>query len=49
MEALLKGPYQTAIGPIRFNASHELADNPYQLLEWKTGRFWPAPPPADAD
>lgn len=49
MEALLKGPYQTAIGPILFNASHELADNPYQLLEWKTGRFWPAPPPADAD
>jgi branched-chain amino acid transport system substrate-binding protein len=43
-DALLKGPHQTAIGPIRFNARHELADNPYQLLQWRNGRFVSAPP-----
>ena len=43
LEALLKGPYQTAIGPIRFSAGHELADNPYRLLQWQDGRFVPAP------
>ncbi|HTO31270.1 MAG TPA: branched-chain amino acid ABC transporter substrate-binding protein [Pararhizobium sp.] len=42
-EALLKGPYQTAIGPIRYNADHELADNPYRLLQWQNNRFVPAP------
>lgn len=42
-EALMKGPYQTAIGPIRFSANHELADNPYRLLQWQNGRFIPAP------
>ncbi|WP_438748143.1 branched-chain amino acid ABC transporter substrate-binding protein [Pararhizobium sp. O133] len=41
-EALLKGPYQTAIGPIRYNANHELADNPYRLLQWQNNRFVPA-------
>ncbi len=43
-DALLKGPYQTAIGPIRYNANHELADNPYQLLQWQNNRFVPTPP-----
>lgn len=43
-DALLKGPYQTAIGPIRYNANHELADNPYQLLQWQNNRFVPASP-----
>lgn len=37
--ALLKGPYQTVLGPIRFDAGHELADNPYRLLVWRNGRF----------
>ncbi|WP_275782772.1 branched-chain amino acid ABC transporter substrate-binding protein [Pararhizobium gei] len=41
--ALLKGPYQTAIGPVRFDAGHELGDNPYRLLVWRNGRFVPAP------
>ncbi len=40
-EALLKGPYQTVLGPIAFNAGHERADNPYRLMQWQSGRFVP--------
>lgn len=40
-EALLKGPYQTIVGPIAFNAGHERADNPYHLMQWQSGRFVP--------
>jgi branched-chain amino acid transport system substrate-binding protein len=43
LDALAKGPYQTVLGPIRFNASHELTDNPYRLLEWQNNRFVTAP------
>ncbi|MFB2553241.1 ABC transporter substrate-binding protein [Ensifer soli] len=39
--ALVDHPYPTAIGEIRFTAGHELADNPYRLLEWRNGRFVP--------
>lgn len=42
-DALAKDPYQTVLGPIRFNASHELTDNPYRLLEWQYNRFVTAP------
>ncbi|OBZ92419.1 amino acid ABC transporter [Pararhizobium polonicum] len=42
-DALMKGPYPTVIGSIRFNAGHELADNPYRLLQWQGSRFIPAP------
>ena len=44
LAALAKGPYQIVLGPIRFNANHELADNPYRLLEWQNNRFVAAPP-----
>ncbi|MCV9960523.1 ABC transporter substrate-binding protein [Pararhizobium sp. BT-229] len=48
-QALAKGPYPTAIGSIRFNAGHELAENPYRLLEWRNGRFVPAPAVSGAE
>lgn len=46
--AMAKGPYRTVLGPIRFDGGHELADNPYRLMEWRQGRFRPAPPVAPA-
>lgn len=44
--ALSKGPYATALGPIRFDGGHELAENPFRLMEWRDGRFQPLPAPA---
>lgn len=38
-EAIMKTSTQTAIGPVSFDANHELAINPYQLLEWRDGAF----------
>lgn len=38
-DALLKGPYMTVLGPIRFNSSHEQAQSPYRLMQWQDGRF----------
>ncbi|MBB4953475.1 branched-chain amino acid transport system substrate-binding protein [Agrobacterium vitis] len=38
-DALEKTRVQTAIGTISFGADHDLADNPYQLLEWRDGAF----------
>jgi branched-chain amino acid transport system substrate-binding protein len=38
-DALLKGPYTTVLGPIRFNSSHEQAQSPYRLMQWQDGRF----------
>jgi branched-chain amino acid transport system substrate-binding protein len=32
-------PFDTVIGRIAFDAGHELADNPYQLLQWRAGAF----------
>ncbi|MBW8447483.1 MAG: branched-chain amino acid ABC transporter substrate-binding protein [Arenimonas sp.] len=29
----------TVIGPIAFDESHELSENPYRLMEWRGGRF----------
>lgn len=46
-DALLKASYPTVIGAIRFDAGHELADNPYRLMEWRQGRFVDAPPPGE--
>jgi branched-chain amino acid transport system substrate-binding protein len=43
LDALAKGPYQTVLGSLRFNANHELAENPYRLLEWQNNRFITAP------
>lgn len=31
--------FGTVIGPIAFTAQHELADNPYRLMEWRGDRF----------
>lgn len=38
-DAIAKTTVQTVIGPISFDAHHELSDNPYQLLEWRDGAF----------
>ncbi|OJF93361.1 branched-chain amino acid ABC transporter substrate-binding protein [Pararhizobium antarcticum] len=43
LEGFSKGPYPTVLGPIRFDTGHELADNPYQLMQWQNGRFVPVP------
>ncbi|AMM84944.1 ABC transporter substrate-binding protein [Martelella sp. AD-3] len=40
-EALLNHTFDTAIGPVRFTARHELADNPFFLLRWQNGEFVP--------
>lgn len=33
--------FSTALGPVAFGADHELAGNPYRLLEWRGGTFVP--------
>lgn len=33
------GTFDTVIGQIRFDARHELTDNPYRLLEWHADHF----------
>lgn len=38
-DALMKGPYATVLGPIRFNSAHEQAERPYRLMQWQDGRF----------
>ncbi|KQS79142.1 amino acid ABC transporter [Rhizobium sp. Leaf384] len=43
-DALSKAAYPTVLGTIRFDAGHELADNPYRLMMWQQGRFIDAPP-----
>jgi len=43
LDGLAKGPYPTVLGPIRFDKEHELADNPYRLMQWQNGRFVPVP------
>jgi branched-chain amino acid transport system substrate-binding protein len=44
---LASGNLTTAIGPIRFNEERELADNPFQLLEWHGAGFRPSPAATD--
>lgn len=41
LSSLKTRTFQTAIGQIRFDTAHELADNPYRLLEWRGGEFLP--------
>lgn len=36
--------WQTPIGPVAFGPDHELADNPYRLMQWRDHRFQPPPP-----
>ncbi|WP_312406166.1 branched-chain amino acid ABC transporter substrate-binding protein [Rhizobium sp.] len=40
LSSLKTGTFQTTIGQIRFDATHELADNPYRLLEWRGREFF---------
>lgn len=40
-EALVGTGFETAIGNVTFDSGHELADNPYVLMEWRAGRFVP--------
>ncbi|OLP61375.1 amino acid ABC transporter [Xaviernesmea oryzae] len=44
VDALLKDPFPTVIGPVHFEANHELAKPRYRLLEWRDGRFGLASP-----
>lgn len=39
LSSLKERSFQTVIGQIRFDAGHELADNPYRLLEWRGNAF----------
>jgi branched-chain amino acid transport system substrate-binding protein len=38
-EALVDTPYETVLGEIRFTKSHELATNPFRLMEWDGQAF----------
>jgi branched-chain amino acid transport system substrate-binding protein len=40
-EALIGVPYQTVLGEVRFTQTHELATNPFRLLEWDGKGFRP--------
>jgi branched-chain amino acid transport system substrate-binding protein len=40
-DKLLDTTFQTPIGTIAFSAAHELAQNPYRLLEWRGNAFVP--------
>ncbi len=44
-EALVDTPFSTAWGPVRFDARHELATNPFVLMRWN-GKAFEAVPPA---
>jgi len=43
--ALIGERFATAIGTVAFSADHELAENPYRLLVWRSGAFVPAETP----
>jgi branched-chain amino acid transport system substrate-binding protein len=40
-EELIEKPYETVLGEIRFTQGHELATNPFRLLEWDGAGFSP--------
>ena len=40
LSALKTASFQTVIGEIQFDGVHELADNPYRLLEWRGNDFF---------
>jgi len=44
-ENLVKTPFKTAIGEIKFTQNHELTDNPYALHVWQAGKFIPIAAP----
>lgn len=39
--AVAQGTFETALGTIRFDESHERADNPFQLMVWRGDAFVP--------
>jgi branched-chain amino acid transport system substrate-binding protein len=39
IDALRGATFATVIGPVRFDDGHELADNPFQLQEWRSSGF----------
>ena len=41
-EKLIGTQFDTPIGPVTFTPAHELAQNPYRLLEWRGGAFVPS-------
>ncbi|MFC5755236.1 ABC transporter substrate-binding protein [Rhizobium sp. GCM10022189] len=41
-EKLIGTQFDTPIGPVTFTPAHELAQNPYRLLEWRDGAFVPS-------
>lgn len=43
-EVLVDTPFDTAMGPLRFNAAHELAINPFTLTRWNGSDFEPVAP-----
>lgn len=45
IENLINTPFRTAIGTILFTERHELAENPYALHVWQSGKFVPVDPP----
>lgn len=47
MAALLRERFETVIGEIGFSSTHERADNPYRLLEWRGGNFLAPTDPAE--
>lgn len=48
-EKLAAGTFETAVGAVAFGADHELRDNPYRLLEWRSGAFLPAETAPESD
>jgi branched-chain amino acid transport system substrate-binding protein len=45
--AVLAGPFSTVIGPVAFDARHELGVNPYRLQQWHDNRFADPGPPGE--
>ncbi len=49
VRALRSSRFETVIGAIAFGRDHELADNPYRLLEWRSVGFVPPVTPRETD
>ena len=47
-EALDGGTFDTAIGPVRFDARRDVRGNPFVHAEWNGERWVPTPEPSDA-
>lgn len=48
-EKLTGSSFATAIGPLAFGSDHELRENPYRLLVWRSGAFVPAETTAESE